>query len=373
MTGRPVCWFYSAKGKSKLMPLDRKKMILVVDDEEDIREILVETLEGLGFDHMTACDGSEAIDLLDQYHNLIDAIICDLKMPNVSGDQVIIHVRRHYPIIPIVILTGFAQLDMALDHMRLGAFDYMTKPFRVQELLFLLNRALEFRALQEEKLAYQNTLEVRIEKVTRALHNRVIQTVSSFILAIEEKDRYTQGHSKRVAHYATLMADHLGLTDSERQDLIFSAQLHDIGKIGISEQLLNKPGKLDPDEYEVFKTHPVRGVKILEPLEFLGHLLPIIEAHHERYDGGGYPKGLKGGEIPYFARIIAVCDTFDAMTSERSYRSSLPFSAAIQEIRESSGTQFDPQVARAFIQVLDKVRQGSEPVQPEDDSKPATA
>ena len=355
------------------MPLDRKKMILVVDDEEDIREILVETLEGLGFDHMTACDGSEAIDLLDQYHNLIDAIICDLKMPNVSGDQVIIHVRRHYPIIPIVILTGFAQLDMALDHMRLGAFDYMTKPFRVQELLFLLNRALEFRALQEEKLAYQNTLEVRIEKVTRALHNRVIQTVSSFILAIEEKDRYTQGHSKRVAHYATLMADHLGLTDSERQDLIFSAQLHDIGKIGISEQLLNKPGKLDPDEYEVFKTHPVRGVKILEPLEFLGHLLPIIEAHHERYDGGGYPKGLKGGEIPYFARIIAVCDTFDAMTSERSYRSSLPFSAAIQEIRESSGTQFDPQVARAFIQVLDKVRQGSEPVQPEDDSKPATA
>jgi putative nucleotidyltransferase with HDIG domain len=337
-------------------------MILVVDDEEDIREILIETLEGLGFDHMTACDGSEAIDLIDQYHNLIDAIICDLKMPKVSGDQVIIHVHRHYPIIPIVILTGFAQLDMALDHMRLGAFDYMTKPFRVQELLFLLNRALEFRALQEEKLAYQNTLEVRIEKVTRALHNRVIQTVSSFILAIEEKDRYTQGHSKRVAHYASLMAEHLGLTDSEHQDLVFAAQLHDIGKIGISEKLLNKPGTLSPEEFEAFKTHPIKGVKILEPLEFLGHLLPVIEAHHERFDGQGYPNGLKGGEIPYFARIIAVCDTFDAITSERSYRSSRPFHDAIQEIQDSSGTQFDPQVAKAFIQVFHKdLKDGKKP------------
>lgn len=332
--------------------LNNKKLILIVDDEADIREILSETLESLNFEHLTACDGGEAITLLNQHHSTIDAVICDLKMPKVSGDQVIAHGKLHYPLIPIIILTGFAQLDMALDHMRLGAFDYMTKPFRVKELLLLLNRALEFRQLQEDKIAYQNTLEKRIEEATQALHNRVVQTVSSFILAIEEKDRYTQGHSKRVAEYSTMMADTLNLTETDKLDLLYAAQLHDIGKIGISEQLLNKPGKLNMVEYETIKTHPSKGVKILEPLDFLGHLLPIIEAHHERFDGKGYPKGLMKEKIPFLSRIIAVCDTFDAMTSERSYRKPLPLKIAIQEIKDGAGSQFDPRAVDAFLKVF---------------------
>ena len=331
-----------------------KKLILIVDDEQDIREILAETLESLDFEYLTACDGDVAIDLLDQHHDTIDAVICDLKMPKVSGDQVIAHGTKHYPLIPIIILTGFAQLDMALDHMRLGAFDYMTKPSRVKELLLLLNRALEFRHLQEDKINYQNTLEERIAEATQALHNRVVQTVSSFILAIEEKDRYTQGHSKRVAEYSTLMAEVLDLPENDRLDLLYAAQLHDIGKIGISEQLLNKPGKLNMVEYETIKTHPYKGVKILEPLDFLGHLLPIILAHHEWFDGHGYPKGLKGETIPFMARIIAVCDTFDAMTSERSYRKPLPLERAIQEIKDGAGNQFDPQMVDAFLKVFEE-------------------
>jgi putative nucleotidyltransferase with HDIG domain len=251
---------------------------------------------------------------------------------------------------------------MALEHLRLGAFDYMTKPFRLPELRHILTMALEHRRLQLDKIEHRNNLEQKVADITQALNTQVVQTVSSLILAIEEKDRYTQGHSKRVAHYASLMAEHLGLTDSEHQDLVFAAHLHDIGKIGISEKLLNKPGTLSPEEFEAFKTHPIKGVKILEPLEFLGHLLPVIEAHHERFDGQGYPNGLKGGEIPYFARIIAVCDTFDAITSERSYRSSRPFHDAIQEIQDSSGTQFDPQVAKAFIQVFHKeLKDGKKP------------
>lgn len=332
--------------------LNDKKLILIVDDEEDIREILSETLESLDFEYLTACDGDEAIELLDKHHDCIDATICDLKMPRVSGDKVISHGAKHYPLIPIIILTGFAQLDMALDHMRLGAFDYMTKPFRVKELLLLLNRALEFRKLQEDKIAYQNTLEERIEEATQALHNRVVQTVTSFILAIEEKDRYTQGHSKRVAEYSAMMADTLKLPEDDRLDLLYAAQLHDIGKIGISEQLLNKPGKLNVVEYETIKTHPSKGVKILEPLDFLGHLLPIIEAHHEWFDGSGYPKGLAGEKIPFMARIIAICDTFDAMTSERSYRKPLPLKIALQEIKDGSGTQFDPNAVAAFLKVF---------------------
>ena len=329
-----------------------KKLVLVVDDEGDIREILAETLAGLGFEYITASDGEEAIEFLDKHHDIIDVVICDLKMPKVSGDQVIAYGTKHYPLIPIIILTGFAQLDMALDHMRLGAFDYMTKPFRVKELLLLLKRALEMRQLQEDKINYQNTLEIRIEEATQALHNQVVQTVSSFILAIEAKDRYTQGHSKRVAEYSELMANKLGLSEEEKTNLLYAAQLHDIGKIGISEQLLNKPGKLNMVEYETIKTHPSKGVKILEPLDFLGHLLPAVEFHHEWYDGSGYPKGLAQDEIPFMARIIAVCDTFDAMTSERSYRKPLPLKIAIQEIKDGSGTQFDPQAVAAFLEVF---------------------
>ncbi len=329
-----------------------KKLVLIVDDEDDIREILAETLAGLNFEYMTASDGEEAIDCLDKHHDIIDVVICDLKMPKVSGDQVIAYGAKHYPLIPIIILTGFAQLDMALDHMRLGAFDYMTKPFRVKELLLLLKRALEMRQLQEDKISYQNTLEIRIEEATQALHNQVVQTVSSFILAIEAKDRYTQGHSKRVAEYSALMAKKLGLSQEDQTNLLYAAQLHDIGKIGISEQLLNKPGKLNMVEYETIKTHPSKGVKILEPLDFLGHLLPAVEFHHEWYDGSGYPKGLAKDEIPFMARIIAVCDTFDAMTSERSYRKPLPLEIAIQEIKDGSGTQFDPQAVTAFLEIF---------------------
>ena len=332
-----------------------KKLVLVVDDEDDIREILAETLAGLGFEYITASDGEEAIECLYQYHDIIDVVICDLKMPKVSGDQVIAYGTKHYPLIPIIILTGFAQLDMALDHMRLGAFDYMTKPFRVKELLLLLKRALEMRQLQEDKINYQNTLEIRIEEATQALHNQVVQTVSSFILAIEAKDRYTQGHSKRVAEYSDLMAKKLGLSEEDQANLLYAAQLHDIGKIGISEQLLNKPGKLNMVEYETIKTHPSKGVKILEPLDFLGHLLPAVEYHHEWYDGSGYPRGLAKDEIPFMARIIAVCDTFDAMTSERSYRKPLPLKIAIQEIKDGSGTQFDPHAVAAFLEVFAEI------------------
>ncbi|MBN2232934.1 MAG: response regulator [Deltaproteobacteria bacterium] len=330
------------------MDLNDKK-ILVVDDEQEIREVLSTALGHLGYETATAADGGEAIDLIDRRHREFAVIICDLKMPRVSGDQVVDFVARNHPIIPIIILTGFAQLDMALDHIRMGAFDYMTKPFKIKELALIVQRALRYRALKEEQSRYQEYLVERIREVTSELNNSVIQSVGALIMAIEEKDIYTRGHSHRVAFYASLMAENIGLSVEDKKNLEYAALLHDVGKIGISDQILNKPGRLTNVEYEIIKSHPGKEVKILEPLSFLRHILPIIEAHHERFDGTGYPNGVAGEDIPFMARIITACDAYDAMTSDRSYREPLSPAAALEEIRSGSGTQFDPRIVTAFI------------------------
>jgi putative nucleotidyltransferase with HDIG domain len=330
------------------MDLQDKK-ILVVDDEAQIREILANALSYLGYNPATAADGSEAIDLINRKHEEFAAIICDLKMPKVSGDQVVEFVTRNHPIIPIIILTGFAQLDMALDHIRMGAFDYMTKPFKIKELAMIIQRALDYRALKEEQARYQEYLVARVREVTNELNNSVIQSVGALIMAIEEKDIYTRGHSHRVAFYSSLMAENLGLDIEDKKNLEYAALLHDVGKIGISDQILNKPGRLTNVEYEIIKSHPGKGVKILEPMSFLWPILPIIESHHERFDGAGYPHGTAGEDIPFMARIITVCDAYDAMTSDRSYRKPLSPAAALEEIKAKAGTQFDPQIVTAFI------------------------
>jgi putative nucleotidyltransferase with HDIG domain len=270
-------------------------------------------------------------------------------MPKVSGDQVVEFVTRNHPIIPIIILTGFAQLDMALDHIRMGAFDYMTKPFKIKELAMIIQRALDYRALKEEQARYQEYLVARVREVTNELNNSVIQSVGALIMAIEEKDIYTRGHSHRVAFYSSLMAENLGLDIEDKKNLEYAALLHDVGKIGISDQILNKPGRLTNVEYEIIKSHPGKGVKILEPMSFLWPILPIIESHHERFDGAGYPHGTAGEDIPFMARIITVCDAYDAMTSDRSYRKPLSPAAALEEIKAKAGTQFDPQIVTAFI------------------------
>ncbi len=333
----------------------KEKYILAVDDEEDIREIIAETLDASGYRCQTAADGSEAMEIIRQDNERIAAVICDLKMPKVSGDQVVQFVSRDYPIIPVIILTGFAQLDMALDHIRQGAFDYLTKPFKVRELLLTLKRALEYRELKEEQAKYHEFLEAKIKEVTAELNNSVIQSVGSLIMAIEEKDVYTRGHSHRVALYSSMVARTMNLTEDEKRDLEYAALLHDVGKIGISEYILNKPGRLDNVEYEIIKSHPSKGVKILEPMRFLQHLLPTIEAHHERFDGKGYPHGLAGNQIPLLARIIAVCDSYDAMTSERSYRRPMPLAKALAEIKKCAGSQFDQEVVKAFVQTYDEI------------------
>lgn len=333
----------------------KEKKILIVDDEEDIREILTDSLESLDYQTCTATDGEEAIEIIKQKHDELAVIICDLKMPKVSGDQVVHYIAQSHPIIPIIILSGFAQLDMALDHIRMGAFDYMSKPFKFKELALTVKRALEFRSLKEEQKRYQETLEATIKDITAKLNSSVIQTVGSLIMAIEEKDKYTRGHSHRVAFYASMVAQTINLGNEEKKRLEYAALLHDVGKIGISEHILNKPGKLNNVEYEMIKTHPSKGVKILEPLKFLEDILPIIEAHHERYDGKGYPHGLMHEQIPMLARIICACDAYDAMTSDRSYRKPLAKEIALEEIKNGAGGQFDPTVVQAFITTYNSI------------------
>ena len=205
-----------------------------------------------------------------------------------------------------------------------------------------------------EAIAEQAAVAMENAKLYSQLENLFLSSIRAIVNAIEEKDEYTRGHTGRVTEYSLLIGKRLGLSNDEIKTLELSALLHDVGKIGIPDSILRKPGRLTDEEYAVIKSHPLRGVKILEPIENIRHILPGIRHHHERYDGKGYPDGLKGKKIPFYARIIAVADAFDAMTSDRPYRKGLPIEIARKEIEENSGTQFDPECADAFLRELDE-------------------
>ncbi len=205
-----------------------------------------------------------------------------------------------------------------------------------------------------EAIAEQAAVAMENAKLYSQLENLFLSSIRAIVNAIEEKDEYTRGHTGRVTEYSLLIGKRLGLSNDEIKTLELSALLHDVGKIGIPDSILRKPGRLTDEEYAVIKSHPLRGVKILEPIENIRHILPGIRHHHERYDGKGYPDGLKGKKIPFYARIIAVADAFDAMTSDRPYRKGLPIEIARKEIEENRGTQFDPECADAFLRELDE-------------------
>ncbi len=264
-------------------------------------------------------------------------------------------VRTSYPEVAVVMITAVAEVEVAVDCLALGAMDYLTKPFVLEEVRARVAQSLEKRRLVVENRNYQTRLEQRVREQAQRLEELFLAGIQSLAEALELKDPYTRGHSIRVSRYGVSIARALGLDDETTRQIELGGHLHDIGKIGVREAVLNKEGKLTPDEYEHIMTHPVLGWRILKPL--LGDAplaLNIVRWHHERYDGRGVPDRLEGDAIPREARIITVADAFDAMMSVRPYRKGLSYPEALAEIRRHAGTQFDPEVVSAFMAAMER-------------------
>jgi putative nucleotidyltransferase with HDIG domain len=486
---------------------DPAPRVLVVDDEQIIREILADFLSLEGFHVRTASNGHDALRELEAHE--YDLVLSDLKMPEMGGLELLGHIRSRWPHIVTVIMTAFGTVETAIDAMKRGAYDYVLKPFRIEEVVHLLQRGLEKRRLEAENMRLRESLSLykvgeaiaaslsleevlttlgdaavhdvdadvtmvvfrdkegrffeRLRRVNpllpgreesadelAALHvdvdalvehfaddavlnvsgpralrflgapserfpayalmatplkarNSTVgyvvalglrrgrrfdegqrkllhaigsraaaaienarlyedlqatfnQTIQGLARAIDKMDRYTAGHSDRVAYYAALLAKNLGLPLEEVEIVRQAALMHDIGKIGCVLNL-NRPGQLTQTEYEIFKMHPGYGREILEPIKFLHKLVPGVYCHHECWDGRGYPAGLARADIPLIARIISVADTYDAMTSDRSYRRALPHEVAVNEITRCAGSQFDPDCAHPFLSAIEVERE----------------
>ncbi|MBN2528599.1 MAG: response regulator [Deltaproteobacteria bacterium] len=474
--------------------------ILVVDDEKVIREILADFLTLEGFEVVTAADGAAAVEVLKKNH--FNMVISDLKMPRMGGLELLEHIQDHHDNLLTVIMTGFGTVETAIEAMKKGAYDYILKPFKVEEVVHIVHRGMEKQRLISENIRLKEILSLHqlseqlqstlsldevIESVLAALiknlkcdyvginlrakssgrftqqsqqtdpdasadvmaaaldadlildeirHNKYVlaqneeayrffkvvpadlssfialpmvarqeaigfltafsctpgfhftvgqrkmmdilcsrsaaaidnaelygglkqsfrQTIQALARALEAMDTYTAGHSDRVTLYSRIVARQLHVSEDELEIITQAAMLHDIGKLGCHTNL-NKPGKLTDEEYEIFKQHPTYGKEILEPIEFLNNVIPGVEYHHERWDGKGYPAGLKGTDIPLVARILSVADAYDAMTSDRAYRKALLHENAVDEIKKFAGSQFDPTTAEAFLEGIEEYRQ----------------
>jgi putative two-component system response regulator len=309
-------------------------------------------MQGDGFTCREAGSGVEALKALAESPATL--VLTDLHMPELDGIGLLHEVRHRYPDTAVVLITAVADVTTAVNCLSIGAMDYLTKPFHLEEVRARVRQALEKRRLILENRQYQVGLEERVAAQAKRLEELFFASIQSLADALEVKDPYTAGHSMRVSRYSTVIARTLGLDVEIVRQIELGGRVHDIGKIGVRESVLNKPGPLTEDEYQHIMTHPLVGWRILVPL--LGDMplaLNIVRSHHERVDGRGIPDRLSGVEIPLEARITAVADTFDAMTSVRPYRPGLPVPAAVAELKRCSGTQFDPDCVAAFVSVLE--------------------
>ncbi len=352
--------------------------ILVVDDELGPRESLRMILKP-SYEVLTAESGARALDLLRGHR--VDVVTLDLKMPGLSGTEVLEAVKGLDPRIEVVIITGYGSLKSATEAIRHGVADYIAKPFNVAEILSIVDRAVARRdqALRAEALLKGLDVdggtgdgERRVVSGFAALRQRLrglvqrepgqpaatpidsLEFVKVLAAALESKDAYTHGHSQRVAHYAAILAQDVGLTDRELRDLQIASFLHDIGKVGVCEQYIKKQGRLTPEEWAVVRGHPEKGAELIGPLHLGPAILSAVRHHHERVDGRGFPDRLGGSDLSVTARIVCIADAYDAMTSDRPYRHALSRDAARQELKRCAGTQFDLEYVERFLRLLDK-------------------
>jgi putative two-component system response regulator len=323
--------------------------VTVVDDEPLAQDVLVRAARSWHYECQSAGSAEQALDLLQR--RLTPIVITDLRMPGQGGVWLVREIRRRWPEVAIIVVTAGHDTDLAIECLNAGADHYFLKPIKLDEFRHVLETTWRDYRLQQENRLYQTQLERLVRKQTRRVRHTFLSAIDSLVRTMEERDPYTAGHSRRVRRYALRLGRALGLDRKQRKDLSLAAKLHDIGKIGVPEAILNKADSLTPEEFDLVKQHPVIGERVLTPIIRNPTVLAAIRGHHERIDGKGYPDGLKGVQIPLLARIIAIADCFDALTSSRAYRRALPVAEAIEVLRAGAGTHLELGFVRTFIDV----------------------
>lgn len=352
-----------AEGEARaIIEAGRPARVLVVDDENHVRAMIGSTLERKGYEVQLAASVREALEALES--NTYDLVLTDIVMQDLNGIALLEKLHAQQPNLPVVMVTAIHDISVAIDSMRRGAYDYLLKPFERDHLIGTVERALRHRQVLEESHNYQQSLEQMVRARTEMLRHAMEDLEHSYDVTLEAlgdaldlKDSETEGHSKRVTAYTIALARAMGLSPAEIKIIARGAFLHDIGKMAIPDEILRKPGKLTPEEQDIMREHCTRGYHMLRKIPFLSGAAEIVFCHQEHFDGSGYPSGLAGREIPVGARIFAVADTLDAITSDRPYRKARSFDAAREEVLRCSGTQFDPAVVEAFLKIPNELWQ----------------
>jgi putative two-component system response regulator len=328
---------------------NRQERVLIVDDEITIRKLLKQKLSREGYDCRESDSAEAALARLAE--KPADALILDIRMPGKSGIELLPELKSRYPDTAVIMATAITDTSLAIECMRNGADDYINKPFNLEEVTLSMQRALEKKHLQSQIKQYQSRMENRVEEQTGEIRRLFLGAIESLVSALEAKDRYTAGHSRRVAEIAVHIGNGLNVPEDTIDDLHWGGLLHDVGKIAVDQIIQNKPGRLTREEYEHIMIHAHVGAGIVRPV-VNENVVEMIEHHHDHYDGHGLHQTTVGNEIPLTARILAVADAFDAMTSERPYRPAMSIEEAITETKRCVGTQFDPIVVTAFLEIV---------------------
>jgi len=329
--------------------VNQQEKILIVDDEVSIRKLLTRKLSKEGY-HCDDADSTEqALDKLKS--NSTDLVILDIKMPGRSGIELLPEIKANYPHTAVIMATAVTDISTAIQCMKQGSDDYVCKPFSLEEVLASVIRTFEKRGLQLKIEEYQKHLEEKVDYQTKKIRATFLGAIEALVSVLEAKDKYTAGHSQRTADIAVALGKELGLSKDDIEDLRWSGLLHDVGKIAVDQLIQNKPGKLTQDEYEHIMIHASVGAGIVKPV-VNGEVVEIIKHHHDHYDGTGLHQDIAGKDIPLGARILSVADAFDAITSERPYRSAMSKEFACTEIERCKSKQFDPKVVKAFSKII---------------------
>jgi putative two-component system response regulator len=329
---------------------DQQETLLIVDDEVAIRNLLRQKLSREGYQCEEADGAEQTMNTLATSPTAL--VILDIKMPGKSGIELLPEIKSCYTDTAVIMATAVTDINVAIQCLKQGADDYLCKPFNLEEVSLAVQRAFEKRRMRLEIREYQQFLEEKVEEQTGEIKKVFLGAIEALVTALEAKDKYTGGHSRRVTQIALALGKELGLSPKDMEDLRWGSLLHDVGKIAIQQVIQNKPGRLTPEEYEHIITHAHIGAEIVQPV-VNGKISEMIDHHHDHYDGSGLHQIIAGNDIPLGARIIAVADAFDAMISDRPYRSAMSVTEAIDEIKRSAGTQFDPAVVNAFLKTAE--------------------